>query len=382
MIRISLTSETDIAGWRDAARDLLLRDVLPASVEWNVAGSSGGLFAAEGDPLPPRTHDKASISKELLKEIETALLHGEPERFALAYRIVHPRADPARASPQPGRSGHPPASCARQIGAARHPQDARLRALPEDRDAGGRARGFRRLVRAGTSYHRSCGGIFFVTASPGMNWLIVTPEASIAWDGEALRTGPGGQKSDVPQEDAVEAEWKTYYASIFNPARLKTKAMMAEMPAKYWKNLPEAALIPELTREAETRMKAMIDKRDSTAIAVKEVEAPAHAEGGFTGLGPLYAALRAANDYSVRGLFRPAGAGGRAGECFHDVRRRAARRPGGPSGPPVCRACRPDARPRLRRSVGRPGRGLCHQRGQALQIRPARQTAHPFQAQQ
>ncbi|MGO7668145.1 DUF4130 domain-containing protein, partial [Rhizobium ruizarguesonis] len=27
--------------------------------------------------------------------------------------------------------------------------------------------------------------------------------------------------------------WRTYYASIFNPARLKLKAMQAEMPKKY-----------------------------------------------------------------------------------------------------------------------------------------------------
>ena len=37
--------------------------------------------------------------------------------------------------------------------------------------------------------------------------------------------------------------WKTYYASIFNPARVKVKAMTKEMPKKYWRNMPETALI-------------------------------------------------------------------------------------------------------------------------------------------
>ena len=50
----------------------------------------------------------------------------------------------------------------------------------------------------------------------------------------------------APQEDEIEEFWKTYYASTFNPARLKTKTMQGEMPKRYWKNLPEAALIPEL----------------------------------------------------------------------------------------------------------------------------------------
>ena len=48
-----------------------------------------------------------------------------------------------------------------------------------------------------------------------------------------------------------------YYRNIFNPARLKVKAMQAEMPKKYWKNLPEAAAIPEMIATAEARARAM-----------------------------------------------------------------------------------------------------------------------------
>src|SRR5690606_29786471 len=62
---------------------------------------------------------------------------------------------------------------------------------------------------------------FFRDRFTGMNWLIVTPQASISWDGQALREGAGGTADDVPSEDAVEAEWLAYYSSIFNPARLK-----------------------------------------------------------------------------------------------------------------------------------------------------------------
>ena len=60
----------------------------------------------------------------------------------------------------------------------------------------------------------------------------------------SLRFGPGASRSDAPDGDALEALWRTYYASIFNPARLKTRAMRAHMPKKYWANLPEAELIP------------------------------------------------------------------------------------------------------------------------------------------
>ena len=54
--------------------------------------------------------------------------------------------------------------------------------------------------------------------------------------------------------------WKTYYASIFNPARVKVGAMLKEMPRKYWKNMPETVLVPELLAAAQARESGMIEK--------------------------------------------------------------------------------------------------------------------------
>ncbi|MGD9869311.1 MAG: UdgX family uracil-DNA binding protein, partial [Hyphomicrobiales bacterium] len=56
-------------------------------------------------------------------------------------------------------------------------------------------------------------------------------------------------------------------ASIFNPARLKVKAMTAEMPKKYWPNLPEAKLIPGLVEAASRRTDAMVHAAPTSAPA-------------------------------------------------------------------------------------------------------------------
>jgi DNA polymerase len=53
----------------------------------------------------------------------------------------------------------------------------------------------------------------------------------------------------------------TYFSNIFNPARLKVKAMQAEMPKKYWRNLPEASLIPGMIAGAEASASAMIERQ-------------------------------------------------------------------------------------------------------------------------
>jgi DNA polymerase len=92
-----------------------------------------------------------------------------------------------------------------------------------------------------------------------MRWSILTPRLSIHWDGEVLTESPGATRADAPDGDPVEAVWKTYYASIFNPARVKVKAMTKEMPKKYWKNMPETALIGELLAGAQKREAAMIE---------------------------------------------------------------------------------------------------------------------------
>ena len=45
---------------------------------------------------------------------------------------------------------------------------------------------------------------------------------------------------------------------MFNPARVSPRTMQGHMPKKYWRNLPEAELIPGLIRGAEARHRDMV----------------------------------------------------------------------------------------------------------------------------
>ena len=105
---------------------------------------------------------------------------------------------------------------------------------------------------------------FFVRRFAGMTWSIITPESSVHWDGEALSFGPGGKRGDVPADDARDDDWRTYYESMFNPARLKVAAMKREMPKHYWRNLPETAHIADLIKSASTRTDTMVAATPST----------------------------------------------------------------------------------------------------------------------
>ena len=99
---------------------------------------------------------------------------------------------------------------------------------------------------------------FFVRRFHAMHWSILTPDRCAHWDRAALHFTPGLPRSAAPRDDAVEELWRTYYANTFNPARLNLDAMRAEMPRRYWSDLPEAQLVRDLTREAPRRVATML----------------------------------------------------------------------------------------------------------------------------
>ncbi len=137
----------------------------------------------------------------------------------------------------------------------------------------------------------------------GMRWSILTPDASAFWDRETLRFGPGAAKADVPDEDRLEEHWRTYYASIFNPARLKVDAMQKEMPKKYWKNLPEAADdrgVDPRRRDAHRRHdRGGTDKPSRLALALERQAGTARDAGEGESDVDLFEAAEAGTDTSL-----------------------------------------------------------------------------------
>jgi DNA polymerase len=88
--------------------------------------------------------------------------------------------------------------------------------------------------------------------------------------------------------------WKTYYASTFNPARLKVGAMLREMPRKYWRNMPETSLVQPLIAGARAREIEMIARsRGEAAIAAEGRDEALEAERRIEPGGNLRAAWEA-----------------------------------------------------------------------------------------
>jgi DNA polymerase len=123
---------------------------------------------------------------------------------------------------------------------------------------------------------------FFARRFADMPWSILTPDACAHWDGHAVSITPGVAKSEAPTEDRLEETWRRYYASIFNPARLKVQAMRNEMPKKYWRNLPEASLIKPLISGAGRATETMIANAATAPHKSQKAPNPSMGEPAMT----------------------------------------------------------------------------------------------------
>jgi uracil-DNA glycosylase len=261
MLSVTLEAANDFVGWRKAARSLIAADIAPDQVSWRIAGESASLFdEPHRDVLP--SAPTFTVPREFVELASSVALHRDPNRFALLYRLLwrlreEPRLMSLTMDPDVVEAHAWAKSVHRDI----HKMHAyvRFRQVP-----GTQPQAF--MAWFEPDHHIvEAGAPFFMRRFTNFPWAILTPERSAYWDLHELSFGPGATRSDAPADDAAEDLWRQYYASIFNPARLKVSAMMGHMPKKYWRNLPESELIPQLIARSQERTLNMIAKSATTA---------------------------------------------------------------------------------------------------------------------
>ena len=284
--------------WRDHARALAMASIPPSAVVFADPTSIDDLFATDDaitDTNAHKTDQNFRVPRGFLALAEAAAHHRAPERWGLLYRVLYriTHGEPDLLENAVDDDVHALNVLAKEVRRDAHKMHAfvRFKEVVDAAPDGGSA-GEKRYV----AWHRPDHLIvpyvaqFFVDRFGAMKWTIMTPDQSVSWDGERVTFGPGVPRSKAPEADELEGLWKAYYASIFNPARLKLSAMRAEMPRKHWATLPEAQLIPTLVRDARGRAEGMVAKAeaeghsaadylpDSNSLA-KHREAAAHCKG-------------------------------------------------------------------------------------------------------
>ena len=286
---------TDFAHWRSLARWLWAQGIAPQDVVWLTEDQqrhSPDLFAPPPQvtqlaDLPAAPTVQLTVPKAWMAVAEQALLHCAPERFGVLYRLFWRMQHDAALRRDPLDADQVQMQLwAKAVRREVHKMHAFVRFRPV-------AVAVDPLDGSGPLYvawfeppHHigQAAAPFFVQRFANMRWAILTPQCSLRWWPQApditalagqgvhpdyalqplrgrpgvLSWDPGALASDAPDPDAGEGLWLTYYAHIFNPARLKVAAMRKEMPRRYWHNLPEAQLISPLVQAAQARSAAML----------------------------------------------------------------------------------------------------------------------------
>ncbi len=281
----------DFAGWRAAARTLLRERIEPGTVLWRADDDAqlalGGVVetmdaspasrsaeiravvrrmdaARPAAPLhtdvgggPPAPGDGPRVPRRFLVLAGLVAHHRAADRWALLYRVLwriaHGEAHLMEVAVDP--DVHRLLRYEKAVRRDVHKTHAFVR--------------FREVMRAEVAHYvawfvpeqdtLALSAPFFARRFPNMPWSILGPRECAHWDGERLSFSTGVPREAAPAGDALEALWRTYYASIFNPARPKPAAMRAEMPRRVWHLLPEAALLPELIADAPRRVRRMLE---------------------------------------------------------------------------------------------------------------------------
>ncbi len=252
-------SITDFEHWRGIARELRRHQIAPSELQL-LTSKEACLFPSE---LPQSAAGNAaqrsatlSVPQEFLRIAQEIAYHRDSDRWNLLYRVLwrltHDEPKLMRISTDD--DVHRMLLMEKAVRRDAHKMKAFVR--------------FREVLHDGQphyiAWHQPDHYVvrkvapFFSRRFKAMHWTILTPAESVSWDQQTLTYFDGIDRSAAPTFDELEELWCTYYANIFNPARIKIKAMKAEMPVRHWATLPETAQLQEMLEAAPRRVQEML----------------------------------------------------------------------------------------------------------------------------
>jgi probable DNA metabolism protein len=259
----------EFEAWREEARRNLYLGKVPGSMSWLGDFSTQGEFFG-GDEMQQKMSSpiKISVPPEFFSLAQTVSCHSAPERWDLLYQALWRLhyGEKQLLEITTDDLVHRLYRMQKEVRRDAHKTKAFVR--------------FRLMRGEGQehyiAWHRPDHKIlpivapFFQRRFSAMRWTILTPQQSVHWNGGKLIYGSGAAEKDAPSEDMLEDTWRTYYRAIFNPARIKIKAMKKEMPVRHWATLPEAKIIPALLEEAPERVREMIARQEGFAFSAEQ----------------------------------------------------------------------------------------------------------------
>ncbi|MDM0107489.1 TIGR03915 family putative DNA repair protein [Variovorax sp. J22R24] len=219
---VTLSGEIDLPGFRREARALLAGLVPPEDTHWHTVAGADWMTRSGRTALAGSRDTQATanpfLPRSFLSLCDTVILHNDPSRFVLLYRLLW-------------RLVHEP-------DLRRNPLDTdRMRALHMAQAVRRDMQKMKSLIRftavdegAGAEPlhiawfdpdHHIAEAIapFFARRLAHRRWAILTPERSVRWNGETLEFGLGVQLDNMPPDAMGGDALLARYRQVFNAVR-------------------------------------------------------------------------------------------------------------------------------------------------------------------
>lgn len=218
-MEVKLAGQTDLAGFRSEVRQLLAHQVPPEEVQWHLEPPADPFV----DPQSPQSSRPRNVARaataivpaSFTRLCEFVVLHRDPERFSLLYRLlwrlVHEpglRNDPIDADML--QAQHMAHAVRRDV----HKMKAnlRMRALVD-------AQGQALQLGCYEPAHHVVEAVapWFAKRTPSPRWAIFTPDRSVRCEEGRLLFGPGVPSRVLPGHDGTDADWLACFERVFAP---------------------------------------------------------------------------------------------------------------------------------------------------------------------
>jgi probable DNA metabolism protein len=212
-----LAGDTDLAGFRSEARQLLAHQVPPEDVQWQLQPAADQYT----DPQSPQSSRPRNVARaataivpaSFTRLCEFVVLHRDPGRFSLLYRLLW------RLVHEPGLRNEPLDTDMLQAQHMAHAvrrdihkmkANLRMRAL---RDAQGREL----QVGCYEPAHHVLEAVapWLAKRVPAARWALFTPERSVRCEDGRLLFGPGIPGPELPGADGTDADWLACHERVF-----------------------------------------------------------------------------------------------------------------------------------------------------------------------
>ena len=181
---ITLDSETDFEGWRKAARALALNEVPTGRRDMDRARRRSPNCSSRHATTPPEApHGTFNVPAKFVELAQSAILHRDPERFAILYRLLWRLRSNHELLERRDRSR---VSQVAAMAKAVHRDQHKMKAFVRFREIGREPES--RFVAWFEPEHHIVAATapFFARRFADMAWSILTPDICAHWDGHAV----------------------------------------------------------------------------------------------------------------------------------------------------------------------------------------------------